>query len=70
MTTKADDRTYATIAYTEALRADRAEDALREREKQLARVLEMADAWDETWGDNGVKASVLAEAVRNAIRNR
>ena len=52
----------------EMLRADRAEDSLREREKQLARVLEAADSWEETWGDGPIKASVAANAIRRAVR--
>lgn len=50
------------------LRADRAETALRERERQLARVLEMADAWEETYGDGKIIASMGAGALRRTIR--
>lgn len=52
----------------EMLRADRAEDSLREREKQLARVLEAADSWEEAWGDGPIKANVAANAIRRAVR--
>lgn len=54
--------------YEETLRADRAERALRDAEQKLARVLEMADAWEERWGEGGIKASMVAGTLRRAIR--
>ncbi len=35
---------------------------------KLQRILEMADAWESTWGDGGIKASVAAEALRRTIQ--
>lgn len=55
-------------AYEETLRADRAELALRAAERKLARVLQMADSWEDEWGDRGIKASVAAAALRREVR--
>ena len=55
-------------AYEEMLRADRAELALREADRKLALVLEMADSWEETWGEGGIRANVAAGAIRRAVR--
>lgn len=55
-------------AYEEMLRADRAELALKDAQEKLARLLEMADAWDQRWGDGGIKASIAATAIRRAVR--
>ena len=57
-----------TTAYEEMLRADRAELALADAQRKLARVLEMADAWEKTWGEGGIKANVAAGALRRAVR--
>lgn len=54
--------------YNETLRADRAEDALAEAERKLARLLQMADAWEGANMPQMVRASAMAEAVRLVIR--
>lgn len=54
--------------YEQVLRADRAEAALKDAERRLARVLLMADAWENEYGDTPIDASVAADAVRVAAR--
>lgn len=56
--------------YEQILRAERAEQALAAAEKKLARVLEMADAWESHWGEGGIKASMAAAGLRVAILGR
>jgi hypothetical protein len=53
----------------ETLRADRLEDALRQRERQLARLVQMADSWTKDFGERGIKATLAAEAIRMTIRS-
>jgi hypothetical protein len=36
-------------------------------ERKLARILQMANEWDAEWGDAGIRASIVAEAIRNTI---
>ena len=55
-------------AYEQMLRADRAELALKEAERKLARVLEMADEWQKEFGASRINADVAAAAVRRAVR--
>lgn len=57
----------AAAEYTQALRADRAEAALAEAERKLARLLSMADAWESSLPKVG-RTEVLVEAVRMVIR--
>jgi hypothetical protein len=54
--------------YEEMLRADRAELALTVADQKLARVLEMADAWEARYGGGKINAGVAAGALRRAVR--
>lgn len=58
----------STDAYEQMIRADRAELALADVERKLARVLQMADTWEAEWGDRGIKASMAAAVLRRTIR--
>jgi len=59
---------YSPRRYAETLRADRAEEALAKREKQLADVLAMADWLDADYAEKAVNGNVIASAIRRAIR--
>ena len=52
----------------ETLRADRAEGNLREADRKLARLLQIADAWDQQFGGKMINAGMAAETVRSTIR--
>lgn len=54
--------------FEQMLRADRAELSLRDAQKKLAEVLAMADWLEEYYYDRGVKATVVAAAIRRAVR--
>lgn len=56
--------------YRQMLRADNAEATLRDREHQLARMLELADAWKRSFGGQRIPTDLVVATLRHTITGR
>jgi hypothetical protein len=54
--------------YEEMLRADTAELALADAQRKLARVLQLADAWEREFGGMKINADLCVATIRTSVR--